>query len=111
MHSSRVDWSLLKGQNEAQDFEFIEGWYNPHRLHSALGYDSHPSTLKGRTVENKKSQAKNCPRKWGNSRQQVYRLARERHPNRWSGEIRNWELPEKVWLNPEKEQSDLSQAA
>ena len=21
-------------------FEFIEGWYNPHRRHSALGYDS-----------------------------------------------------------------------
>ena len=21
-------------------FEFIEGWYNPHRLHSALGYYS-----------------------------------------------------------------------
>ena len=44
-------------------------------------------------------------------RQQVYRLARDRNPNRWSGEIRNWELPEKVWLNPEKEQSNLRQAA
>ena len=21
-------------------FEYIEGWYNPHRLHSALGYES-----------------------------------------------------------------------
>jgi hypothetical protein len=21
-------------------FDFIEGWYNPHRRHSALGYDS-----------------------------------------------------------------------
>ena len=21
-------------------FEFIEGWYNPHRLHSSLDYDS-----------------------------------------------------------------------
>ncbi len=21
-------------------FEFIEGWYNPHRRHSALDYDS-----------------------------------------------------------------------
>jgi putative transposase len=20
-------------------FQFIEGWYNPHRLHSALGYE------------------------------------------------------------------------
>jgi len=44
-------------------------------------------------------------------RQQVYREARVRHPNRWSGDIRNWVLPEKVWLNPEKEPSDLNQAA
>jgi putative transposase len=21
-------------------FEFIEGWYNPHRRHSSIGYDS-----------------------------------------------------------------------
>ena len=50
---------LLKGRSEALErlavemyargcstrdieavFEFIEGWYNPHRLHSALGYYS-----------------------------------------------------------------------
>jgi hypothetical protein len=28
-----------------------------------------------------------------------------------TGDIRDWKLPEKVWLNPEKEQSDLNQAA
>ena len=41
----------------------------------------------------------------------VLRDGRAHHPNCWSGEIRNWELPEQVWLNPEKEQSELNQAA
>ena len=32
----------LSNPAEAQRaiFEFIEGWYNPHRRHSALAYDS-----------------------------------------------------------------------
>ena len=32
----------FKTQREAEIeiFEFIEGWYNPHRRHSALGYVS-----------------------------------------------------------------------
>ncbi len=28
------------GEARRAVFEFIEGWYNPHRLHSALGYHS-----------------------------------------------------------------------
>jgi len=39
-------------------FEFIEGWYNPHRRHSALGYDSpanyerrHTASLSAPTAE------------------------------------------------------------
>ncbi len=30
-------------------FEYIEGWYNPHRLHSALGYES-PLNYERRTI-------------------------------------------------------------
>ena len=44
-------------------------------------------------------------------RKHIYREARAHHPNRWRGDIRNWELPEKVWLNPEKEQPKLNKAA
>ena len=35
-----LDRSRLKTQVEARlaVFEFIEGWYNPHRRHSALNY-------------------------------------------------------------------------
>ena len=37
-----IDRSSFRTQAEARMavFEFIEGWYNPHRRHSAIGYDS-----------------------------------------------------------------------
>ena len=34
------------------------------------------------------------------NRKAVYELARARHPERWRGATRNWDLPGKVWLNP-----------
>jgi hypothetical protein len=36
------------------------------------------------------------------NRKEVYEAARSRNPQRWSGNTRNWRLPETVWLNPEK---------
>ena len=36
-------------------------------------------------------------------RKEVYQRAKEQKPERWSGDIRNWDLPEKVHLNPERE--------
>ena len=37
-----LDQEPLRTQAEARMavFDFIEGWYNPHRRHSALGYQS-----------------------------------------------------------------------
>ncbi len=37
-----LDRSKFKNQVEARTsvFEFIEGWYNPHRRHSSIGYES-----------------------------------------------------------------------
>ena len=40
-------------------------------------------------------------------RQQVYEQARERHPQRWAGKIRNFEPAGDVWLNPSAEVLDL----
>lgn len=74
-------------------------WYNTEHKHSGLKFTTPEQRHRGDAIVILEH------------RQQVYRLARERHPNRWSGDIRNWKLPEKVWLNPEKEQSDLNQAA
>ncbi|MBB6873799.1 hypothetical protein HEO08_004850, partial [Escherichia coli] len=37
------------------------------------------------------------------ARKKVYREARKRHPERWSKQLRDWELIQAVYLNPEKE--------
>jgi hypothetical protein len=41
----------------------------------------------------------------------VYQAARARNPGRWSEGIRDWSLPDTVWLNPEREKTqDINQA-
>ena len=35
-------------------------------------------------------------------RKQVYEEAKLKHPERWSGSIRDWTLDDIVWLNPER---------
>jgi len=74
-------------------------WYNTEHKHSGLKFTTPEQRHSGKAT------------KILEYRKQVYRLARERHPNRWSGEIRDWELSGNVWLNPEKEPSELKQAA
>ena len=74
-------------------------WYNTEHKHSGLKFTTPEQRHTGESTAILEH------------RQQVYREARARHPNRWSGEIRNWELPEQVWLNPEKERPKLNQAA
>ena len=74
-------------------------WYNTEHKHSGLKFTTPEQRHTGEATAILEH------------RQQVYHKARARHPNRWSGEIRNWVLPEKVWLNPEKEQAELNQAA
>ena len=43
------------------------------------------------------------------NRIKVYEKAKAKHPERWSKDIRNWELPKYVSLNPmaEEEVKDL----
>ncbi|MGM0536917.1 MAG: hypothetical protein ACQER5_12685, partial [Pseudomonadota bacterium] len=36
-------------------------------------------------------------------RREVFEAAKQRHPERWSGGIRNLDLPEIVHLNPERD--------
>jgi putative transposase len=40
-------------------------------------------------------------------RKAVYEAAKSKHPNRWSGNTRNWDLPDTVCLNPDKQYEDL----
>jgi len=74
-------------------------WYNTEHKHSGLKFIT---PVQRHTGEASAILA---------HRKQVYRDAQARHPNRWSGAIRNWDLPKKVWLNPEKERPDLDKAA
>ena len=36
-------------------------------------------------------------------RHEVYQAAKERHPEHWSSNMRNWDSINEVWLNPPKE--------
>ncbi len=40
-----------------------------------------------------------------NKRKAVYELAKSKNPNRWSGDIRNWNPVKEVALNPEKQKT------
>ncbi len=48
------------------------------------------------------------------SRKVVYKLARKKHPERWSGKTRNWDRKQTVNLNPGDEpvaDTELNKAA
>lgn len=82
----------------AEARRWVEGfvdWYNHEHLHSEIRYVTPAQRHRG---EDWAILAK---------RQQVYRLAKARHPNRWRGDIRNWEPITEVYLNPEK--SEISE--
>lgn len=73
--------------------DWVQGfvqWYNQEHLHSAIKFVTPEQRHTGEDVG---ILAK---------RQQVYQAAKERNPNRWSGDIRNWDPITKVYLNPEK---------
>jgi putative transposase len=66
-------------------------WYNTEHRHSAIKFVTPNQRHSGQDVEILEN------------RKRVYAAAKERNPNRWSGETRNWERPEKIWLNPDRE--------
>jgi transposase InsO family protein len=62
-------------------------WYNTVHLHSAIGFTTPDSRHQGKDIE---ILAK---------RKDVFEAAKQRHPNRWSGETRNCERVALVRLN------------
>lgn len=71
-------------------------WYNKEHRHSGLNFitpNQRHQGLADQVFE---------------KRQQVYEAAKAKHPERWSGNIRDWSLEDKVWLNPEKKQIESS---
>ena len=75
---------------EARDWvrEFVR-WYNTEHLHSAIRFVTPDDQHFGRDLEILAQ------------RRRVYEKARKRHPERWTGDIRNWEPIGAVTLNPD----------
>jgi transposase InsO family protein len=67
-------------------------WYNLEHLHSAIQFVTPEQRHSGEDIE---ILAK---------RKHVYEQAKSNKPERWSGEIRNWEPVARVYLNPEKQE-------
>jgi len=68
-------------------------WYNKEHHHSGLNFltpEQRHNGLGQAVLVNRKA---------------VYEAAKLKNPNRWSRNIRNWDLEERVWLNPENEES------
>lgn len=42
-------------------------------------------------------------------RRQLYEKAKAAHPERWSGEIRDWSLSNEVWLNPDRSTTEITE--
>jgi len=73
-------------------------WYNGEHLHSAIGFVTPNDRHDERDVEIL------------SKRHEVYEQARERHPERWSGETRNWDRVEIVALNPDHQNNQKNVA-
>ena len=70
--------------------EFVQ-WYNHVHQHSAIRYVTPNQRHQGE--DNAILEA----------RQAVYQAAKEKNPQRWSGNTRNWDPVTEVWLNPPQE--------
>jgi putative transposase len=74
-------------------------WYNTEHRHSGLKF---VTPEQRHTAQSEQIMQQ---------RIEVYEAARARNPRRWSGNTRDWTLPQSVWLNPEKSACLQAQAA
>ena len=65
-------------------------WYNEDHRHSAIGFVTPAQRHAGHDHA------------LLNARAEIYKAAREAHPHRWSGEVRDWSRIDEVHLNPDK---------
>jgi putative transposase len=63
-------------------------WYNDHHRHSRLKFVTPAQRHHGEDEQIR------------HQRRVVYQQAKQNNPLRWSGNIRNWEVPNRVYLNP-----------
>jgi len=69
-------------------------WYNDIHRHSAIRFVTPNQRHRGEDRQILKH------------RKMIYEIAKSRNKNRWSGETRNWDYIDHVWLNPPKVKSD-----
>lgn len=72
--------------------QWVQGfvsWYNHTHRHSAIRYVTPAQRHDGRDAAIL------------SRRKRLYAEARQRHPGRWSGRIRNWKPRKAIWLNPD----------
>jgi len=72
-------------------------WYNEAHRHSAIQFVTPGQRHRGEHVDIL------------NQRKEVYKAAKDRNPERWSGETRNWEAVLEVWLNPPKDLAEQNE--
>jgi len=86
------------GLSEAREWvhRFVH-WYNEEHCHSAIRYVTPGQRHRGDDVAILAH------------RRQVYTQAKARQPQRWSGDVRDWQPVGEVWLNPPREIRERSQ--
>ncbi len=72
-------------------------WYNTEHRHSGIRFTTPQERHSGKDIE---ILAK---------RKLVYKQAKLENPSRWSGDIKNWDHIEEVYLNPEKGKSEVKE--
>jgi putative transposase len=65
-------------------------WYNSEHRHSGINFLTPNQRHSGKSAE------------IFQNRISVYEKAKEKNPERWSNDIRNWSIPDETWLNPEQ---------
>ncbi|MCF6354852.1 MAG: IS3 family transposase, partial [Candidatus Polarisedimenticolaceae bacterium] len=70
-------------------------WYNHEHRHSGIKFVTPEQRHTGEEIQIL------------SKRKQVYEKARSQNPSRWTGETRNWDRIDKVYLNPEKGKSEV----
>ena len=90
-HPTFPKWAKFAGINDARVWcEKFVTWYNQVHLHSALKFVTPLQRHGGADIAIR------------HKRHLVYQVAKKQNPQRWSGNSRNWALPEIVTLNPNK---------
>ena len=93
----RPEYPEQRFENLSASRQWVNGfvdWYNNEHLHSSIKFVTPAQRHTGEDVAILKN------------RKNIYKKAKMKHPERWSGDTRNWDYIDEVNLNPEKIKQD-----